>query len=62
MDVVLVVLAFVVLLTGAAFVSQATLGVALVGAACFLAVVARMVQARSQQKRLLVAIERNQNK
>lgn len=41
---------------GLLFASQATLGVCLVGAGCFLAICGRIVQAGQQQKELLATL------
>jgi uncharacterized protein (UPF0548 family) len=52
MVILFIVLGFIVLFIGFAFVSQATLGVYLAAVACFLVAFARVIQAHDQHKEL----------
>jgi hypothetical protein len=58
----LIVLAFILLLVSVLFINEATLGVGLIGAACFLGILARLVQAAEHQAQLLDALAKMQDR
>lgn len=64
MSKLLIVLALLVGIAGGCYLNQATLGVGLIGGACFLAILARIAQAHNQHLELMDEIgsqERNTN-
>jgi hypothetical protein len=55
--VLLLILAFLAMASGFIFLSQATLGVGVIAAGCFLAIVARIAQAAKHQEELKRLLE-----
>jgi hypothetical protein len=58
----LIVLAFILLLVSVLFINEATLGVGLIGAACFLGIIVRILQAAEHHAQLLDALAKMQEK